>query len=405
VGTIPARLGGIKVYNRNVDRGEIVLDVEVAYNGDARVLISLQGMQAEIKQISLKGMARVTLKPVLRAFPFIGGVEVFFLNKPTLDYSLGGIGTFGEIPGANAVIKTVVEEQIRSRFVWPNRFSLYLPIEQVQKLPDKTYLLVRPSGVLKAKVIEARDLIKADKNLVGSGKSDPYAVVSVGNTKVSFRDKYVAKSINPSFQEYDAQFELEDSFGQELKVELYDFDNSSSDDFLGSATCDLALALRPGGFESWLPLDGVKRGEVRVAATWKEAAPLEDSDLDQYDSFILSVFVDACRNLGKKSDKRPHTKCVLRATQGGEKCTRVQSKTRDPVFEEGFTFAARNLDTDALSVEVTDNKDAKLGQVKVPMAFLARSPKREFFTMEWQLEGDSPNASINLSAKLYGIPA
>ena len=43
VGTVPARVGGIKVYSRNVDRGEIVMDVEVLYNGDARVLLSLQG--------------------------------------------------------------------------------------------------------------------------------------------------------------------------------------------------------------------------------------------------------------------------------------------------------------------------------------------------------------------------
>ena len=54
VGQIPARLGGIKVYNRNVSREEIVLDAEVIFNGDARVLFTLQGVQAEIKNICFR---------------------------------------------------------------------------------------------------------------------------------------------------------------------------------------------------------------------------------------------------------------------------------------------------------------------------------------------------------------
>jgi hypothetical protein len=169
---------------------------------------------------------------------------------------------------------------------------------------------------------------------------------------------------------------------------------------------DVALALRPGGFQSWLPLDGVKRGEVRVGATWREAVAVDDDDLTTFDCFILSVFVDACKDVGR-AEKRPYTRCLFKATQGGERATRVRSKTRDPVFEEGFTFTVRSVDTDALTVEVVDarNSDARLGSVKMPLSFLVRSPKREFFTMDWKLEGDvSPNATINLSAKLYGIP-
>lgn len=115
LGSVPARLGGIKVYNRNVNRDEILLDAEVIYNGDARVLFTLQGVQAEIKNINFKGMARINLKPVLDGFPFIGGFELYFLNQPVLEYGLGGIGSFAEMPGANSLVKTIVEDQIRSR--------------------------------------------------------------------------------------------------------------------------------------------------------------------------------------------------------------------------------------------------------------------------------------------------
>ncbi len=36
-----------------------------------------------------------------------------FLERPSLNYSLGGVGAFGEIPIANNIIKAFLEEQIR----------------------------------------------------------------------------------------------------------------------------------------------------------------------------------------------------------------------------------------------------------------------------------------------------
>ncbi len=130
-----------------------------------------------------------------------------FLERPSLNYSLGGVGAFGEIPIANNIIKAIVEEQIRqikissnrtqtfhgnffsfrirARFVWPNRLRLYLPIDEVRLLPDKSFLLIRPSGVLEVRVSEARDLLRMDVGgITGKGKSDPYAVVTVGSEKV-----------------------------------------------------------------------------------------------------------------------------------------------------------------------------------------------------------------------------
>ena len=42
LGNIPARVQGIKVYERNVARDELVVDVELMYAGDARVKFALQ---------------------------------------------------------------------------------------------------------------------------------------------------------------------------------------------------------------------------------------------------------------------------------------------------------------------------------------------------------------------------
>ena len=52
---------------------EIVLDCDVVYSGDARVIFTLQGISAEIKDIKFRGVARIHLKPLLNGFPFVGG--------------------------------------------------------------------------------------------------------------------------------------------------------------------------------------------------------------------------------------------------------------------------------------------------------------------------------------------
>ncbi len=175
LGSIPARLGGIKVYEAHrKSKDEIVLDAEVVYSGDARVQFTLQGIGAEINKIKFKGNARITLKPLLSTFPFIGGFELYFLNTPTIEYGLGGIGTFGDLPGISAIVKSVVMSNIRSRFVWPNRISIYLPLEKFPdvKMPsDKTFMMRRPSGLLTIDLPEARDLVKKDNYVLGSGKS------------------------------------------------------------------------------------------------------------------------------------------------------------------------------------------------------------------------------------------
>lgn len=42
LGSIPFSLGGIKVYTDNTSRDEVILDCDIAYAGDARVVFTLQ---------------------------------------------------------------------------------------------------------------------------------------------------------------------------------------------------------------------------------------------------------------------------------------------------------------------------------------------------------------------------
>lgn len=44
-------------------------------------------------------MMRIVMKPLIPCVPFIGGVQVFFLNKPHIDFDLVGAADILDIPG------------------------------------------------------------------------------------------------------------------------------------------------------------------------------------------------------------------------------------------------------------------------------------------------------------------
>jgi len=52
-------------------------------------------------------------------------------------------------------------------------------------------------GILRVRVIEAKQLMKMDVSFMGTGKSDPYAIISVGSQE--FRTRTINNSINPKW--------------------------------------------------------------------------------------------------------------------------------------------------------------------------------------------------------------
>ena len=407
LGTIPARINGIKVYDRKrvttSNNDEIILDCDVAYDGDARVVFTLQGISAQIYNIRFRGLARIHLKPLLTRFPFVGGFEFFFITAPKLEYSLGGIGSFGDVPGISGLVRSIVLDKIRSRFVWPNKFKLYFPLPEAKTNQKWTYMLPKPSGLLNVHLKEGRNLLKKDKHFGGSGKSDPYAVISIGERKVSFRSKYIAKTVDPVWN-YTTSFLMEDPNGQNLKIEVFDFDAGSTDDFLGVTSIPLSSVL-DNSMDRWVTLNDVKHGDVYLKCNWKEAKPAEDET--NLKAAIVSVFVDKCSNLtgGKSSSVYPKCRISLNGRQDDDFTTLPRNKTENPLFEQGWMLTSTQPQEDEITIEVIDVKgvDTLLGKVQMPLKFLLDLPQREFFDMEMSLEGGHPSAKVSLSAKLYSV--
>jgi hypothetical protein len=95
-------------------------------------------------------------------------------------------------------------------------------------LNDPIHVLVR------VYIVKGTDLHPMDLN----GKADPYVVLQLGSKKISDKENYVSKQLNPVFGKC---FEIECCFPQDsmLTVQIFDWDLVGSDDLIGETKIDL----------------------------------------------------------------------------------------------------------------------------------------------------------------------
>ncbi|XP_025413884.1 otoferlin-like isoform X4 [Sipha flava] len=142
-----------------------------------------------------------------------------------------------------------------------------------QGLPsnDPIHVLVR------VYIVKANDLHPMDIN----GKADPYVVLQLGSKKISDKDNYISKQLNPVFGKC---FEIEATFPQDsmLTVQILDWDLLGSDDLIGEtridlenrfysrhrATCGIPKTYELSGYNRWR--DSMKPTQI-LAKLCKEA--------------------------------------------------------------------------------------------------------------------------------------
>ncbi|XP_032668321.1 otoferlin-like isoform X1 [Odontomachus brunneus] len=109
-------------------------------------------------------------------------------------------------------------------------------------------------------IVKANDLHPCDLN----GKADPYVVLQLGGKRISDKENYVSKQLNPVFGKC---FEIEATFPQDslLTVQVLDWDLVGTDDMIGEtkidlenrfysrhrATCGLAKKYDESGYNKW----------------------------------------------------------------------------------------------------------------------------------------------------------
>ncbi|XP_069715415.1 extended synaptotagmin-2 isoform X2 [Phaenicophaeus curvirostris] len=445
IGHQPLRINGVKVYTENVDKRQIILDLQISFVGNCEIDLEIKRYfcRAGVKSIQIHGTMRVILEPLIGDMPLIGALSLFFLRKPLLEINWTGLTNLLDVPGLNGLSDTIILDIISNYLVLPNRITVPL-VSEVQIAQLRFPI---PKGVVRIHFIEAQDLEGKDTYLKGivKGKSDPYGIIRVGNQ--IFQSKVIKENLNPKWNEvYEAL--VYEHPGQELEIELFDED-PDKDDFLGSLMIDLIEVEKERLLDEWFTLDEVSKGKLHLKLEWLTLMPTAENldkvltsiraDKDQANdglsSALLILYLDSARNLpsiyegnfgcgylkerrasglvfcenttslyralfsGKKLNSNPNPLVLLSVGHKAQE-SKIRYKTNEPVWEENFTFFVHNPKRQELEVEVRDEQhQCSLGNLKLPLSQLLES---EDLTMHqrFHLSNSGPNSTINMKIAL-----
>nr|XP_040022840.1 extended synaptotagmin-2 isoform X1 [Gasterosteus aculeatus aculeatus] len=444
MGDKPLRVNGVKVYTENVDKRQIIMDLQISFVGNTEIDIDIKRYycKAGIKSIQIHGVLRVVMEPLLGDMPLIGALSVFFLKKPLLDINWTGLTNILDIPGLNGLSDNLIQDIIYNYLVLPNRITIPL-------VGDVELALLRfpmPKGVLRIHFLEAQDLEGKDTFLGGliKGKSDPYGVLQIGNQV--FHSKVVKESLNPKWNEVYEALVYEHS-GQHLEIELFDED-PDKDDFLGSLMIDMSELYKEQKVDEWFDLEETPTGKLHLKLEWLsllstpeklnqvlQSVRADSLANDGLSSALLVVHLDSaknlpsvftgslgCGNLGqrrasglvfcesntseyrtlfcaKKSSSEP---CPYVQLTVGHKSveSKIRYKTKEPLWEDCFSFFIHNPRRQELELEVKDDKHkCTLGSLAVSLRGLL-DEEGMTLTRCFPLKNSGPSSTIKLKMAL-----
>uniref|UniRef100_A0A667YLE5 Extended synaptotagmin 2 n=1 Tax=Myripristis murdjan TaxID=586833 RepID=A0A667YLE5_9TELE len=378
MGDKPLRVNGVKVYTENVDKRQIIMDLQISFVGNTEIDVDIKRYycKAGIKSIQLHGVLRVVMEPLLGDMPLIGALSLFFLKKPLLDINWTGL------IHSNGLIQDI----IYSYLVLPNRITI--PLVGDVELARLRFPM--PKGVLRIHFLEAQDLEGKDKFLGGliKGKSDPYGVLQIGNQL--FQSKTIKESLHPKWNEVYEWFDLEEvSTGKlHLKLEWLSLLSTPEkiDQVLRSVRADRSLAN-----------DGLSSALLVVYLDSAKNLPSNLSDFT-YDG-LKQVSVFKALKSGKKSSSEPSP--YVQFTVGHKTFeSKIRFKTSEPLWEEAFSFLVHNPRRQELELEVKDDKHkCTLGNLAVPLSGLLVEEDMTL-TQSFSLKNSGPSSTIKLRMAL-----
>ncbi|XP_029385226.1 extended synaptotagmin-2 isoform X3 [Echeneis naucrates] len=411
MGDKPLRINGVKVYSENVDKRQIIMDLQISFVGNTEIDVDIKRYycKAGIKSIQIHGVLRVVMEPLLSDMPLVGALSLFFLKKPLLDINWTGLTNLLDIPGLNGLSDSLIQDIIYSYLVLPNRVTI--PLVGDVELAKLRFPM--PKGVLRIHFLEAQDLEGKDKFLGGliKGKSDPYGVLQIGNQL--FQSKTVKESLHPKWNEVYEALVYEHS-GQHLEIELFDED-PDKDDFLGSLMIDMAELHKEQKVDEWFDLEEAPTGKLHLKLEWLSLFSTPEK-LDQVlrsvradrsltndglSSALLVVHLDSGKNLpsAKKSSSEPSP--YVQFTVGHKtQDSKIRYKTKEPLWEDCFSFLVHNPRRQELEVEVKDDKHkCTLGNLTVPLSRLLMEEDMTL-TQCFPLRNSGPSSTIKLKMAL-----
>ncbi|TRY78388.1 hypothetical protein TCAL_07186 [Tigriopus californicus] len=263
-GRMPPRITGVKVYNTN-NREEVIMDLDVEYFGDADISISLMRIIASVGDVQVEGKLRIILKPLIGDVPIVGGIQMFFVKPPLINFDLGGVASVLDFPGLNSMLREAIQDQIAQRMLIPNKIAIVL------------------------------------------------------TDKVSAED---------------------------------------DDDFLGQARINVSVIVKEHILDSWVTLDGVESGQVRLKLYWlptsKNETDYRASKGSKHSRAILMFYLDSCTLRPIYGMNQAIKLKISVGPDEKESSTAIGTKY---VFQQGFTFFLSEVDGEILHIKVMDAED------------------------------------------------
>ncbi|KAL3840203.1 hypothetical protein ACJIZ3_024794 [Penstemon smallii] len=349
LGCLPPTFQGMKVYN--TEEKEMIMELGLKWAANPNILVAVKafGLKATVQVVDLQVFAspRITLKPLVPAFPCFANIHVSLMEKPHVDFGVKLLGADAmSIPGAYRIVQEIIKDQVANMYLWPKRLEVQImdPIKAMRK----------PVGILNVKVVKAMKLKK--KDLLGA--SDPYVKLKLTEDKLPSKKTTVKhKNLNPEWNE-EFTFVVKDPKTQILEFNVYDWEQVGTHDKMGlnviplkditpdelkTLTLDLLKNLNPNDAQN-----EKSRGQLVIEVHYKPfkdnevPSNVEDSNAVQKapegtpdGGGLLVIIVHEAQDLEGKHHTNPSARLLFR---GEEKRTKPVKKSRDPRWEEEFQF-------------------------------------------------------------------
>ena len=336
LGQKPPFIGNIKSYAGSAASkpSEFIMDVDLFYNGDAQVKLTVKNVKLGITDFQIHGPLRIILKPLLSDRTLVGGVTVFFLKRPKIAFNLTNLLNVLDFPGLKKTLRGIVDDVIASLVVLPNRIAI--PLTENVDAGDLQYPV--PEGLLRVQILEARELVKSDFSLIGKGCPDPYAILEVGAQ--TFRTETKKNESKPRWEETFEAF-VDNREGQELEIFLYDHDLASKDSKIGNVDMKIRPVVEKGVQDIWLPLEKAKQGKVHLKLEWFSLSndPLHFRYTKENESVaVLIVKLIKAQNLQSRKRSVLARKVYCRVSVGDAMLTSLCAQGEEIEWKQSMRF-------------------------------------------------------------------
>jgi len=254
LGQVKPQIQNVRTHHSIRGLNRITVDFDLVYQGDLDVQVSILGSSSGVRNVQVKGRMRMVLAPTMSELPLIGGVQLFFLNKPQIDFTLDGVARIAEFPRVKAKIIEELMEDLNKQAVYPNRVTIPLSWTADPQMVWQPQV----SGILGIKLKSVKGLPRRGgmRKLVGQDKPDVYGTIGLGGQE--WRTRVVKNSIQANWEEW-YEFPLELLDGHLLEINLYDYDSSSSDEFLGYCSINVNTFMKRHALATNQPQRGAQQ--------------------------------------------------------------------------------------------------------------------------------------------------